>query len=289
MTIAKEPNLPIGTFEDIVLPTKEIYSNEPPLETQVHLEQMMLLIKCLLWLWRDRTDFYAAGNLSIYYSSVQLKTEDFRGPDFFVVLGTERKVRKSWVVWQEKYKYPNVIVEVLSPTTANVDKTVKKEIYQNKFRTPEYYWFDPDILEFKGFRLENGKYQPIERNRAGHLWSEQLGLYLGVHENFVRFFTLTGELTPTPEESSEQLQQNVVQLQQNVVQLQQNALQSEQRADYEALMRKLAEQRVVQLEQRVAHEALMRELAEQKAAHEAQKIGRWEAKLRELNIDLDSI
>jgi len=282
MTIAKEPNLPIGTFEDIVLPTKEIYSNEPPLETQVHLEQMMLLIKCLLWLWRDRMDFYAAGNLSIYYSPLQLKTEDFRGPDFFVVLGTERKVRKSWVVWQEKFKYPNVIVEVLSPTTANVDKTVKKEIYQNKFHTPEYYWFDPDTLEFKGFRLENEEYQPIERNRAGHLWSEQLGLYLGVHENFVRFFTLTGELAPTPEESSEQLQQNVVQLQQN-------ALQSEQRADYEALMRRLAEQKVIQLEQRVAHEALMRELAEQKAAHEAQKIARWEAKLRELNIDLDSI
>jgi len=43
-------------------------------------------------------------------------------PDFFVVLGTEKKDRKSWVVWQKEGKYPNVIVEVLSDKTVSVDK-----------------------------------------------------------------------------------------------------------------------------------------------------------------------
>ena len=93
--------------EDVIFPKIDLYSDEPPLETYLHLQQMMLLIKCLDWLWRDRQDFFAAGNLTIYYSPHQKKSEKFRGPDFFVVLETERKTRKSWVVWEEDGKYPN--------------------------------------------------------------------------------------------------------------------------------------------------------------------------------------
>lgn len=58
------------------------------------------LIKCLDWLWQDRKDYFAAGNLTIYYRMRQLKSEDFRGPDFFVVSNTEKRPRKSWVVWE---------------------------------------------------------------------------------------------------------------------------------------------------------------------------------------------
>ncbi len=54
-----------------------------------------MLLKCLDWLWRDRTDYFASGNLTIYYSSRQRKSEDFRGPDFFVVLGTEKKTAQK--------------------------------------------------------------------------------------------------------------------------------------------------------------------------------------------------
>ena len=127
MTIAKEKQ-PEILPEDVILPSSELYSNEPPLESDLHLRQMMLLIQCLEWLWQDRDDFYAAGNLTIYYSPDQKKSEDFRGPDFFVVLGTERyRNRKSWVVWEEDGKYPNVIVEILSPSTAKTDREFKKK------------------------------------------------------------------------------------------------------------------------------------------------------------------
>jgi len=140
------------------------------------------------------------GNLTIYYSLRQRKSEDFRGPDFFVVLGTERKPRKSWVVWEENGQYPNVIVELLSESTANVDRGLKKEIYQNIFRTPEYFWFDPHTLEFKGFELLRGIYQELSPNDRGWLWSEQLQLFLGIHDQKLRVFTPGGELVPTPEE-----------------------------------------------------------------------------------------
>jgi hypothetical protein len=35
------------------------------------------------------------------------------------------------------------------------------------------------------------------------LWSQQLGLFLGIHQNQLRFFTPEGKLVPTPEEVAE--------------------------------------------------------------------------------------
>jgi len=203
MSLAKEIDAPQSTPEDVIFPPGDLYSDEPPLETELHLRQIILLFKCLEWLWRDRNDFYAAGNLTIYYSWNKRKDEHFRGPDFFVVLDTERRTRKSWIVWEEEGKYPNVILEILSESTAKTDKDLKKKLYQNTFRTPDYFWFDPETQEFAGFHLVDGQYQPLEPNPQGHLWSQQLGLYLGIHEGLLRFFTPESELVPTPEEAAE--------------------------------------------------------------------------------------
>jgi Uma2 family endonuclease len=215
MTLAKQPGTPAIAPEDrlqsatseagqgVMFSPGDLYSDEPPLETELHLRQILLLIQCLDWLWRSRQDYYAFGNLTIYYSPKQLKSEDFRGPDFFVVLGTERRPRKSWVVWEEEGKYPNVIIELLSDSTAQTDRGLKKQIYQDTFRTPDYFWFDPHSLEFEGFHLVDGTYQPLAVNERGWRWSEQLGLYLGIHNDQLRFFNPEGDLVPSPEETAE--------------------------------------------------------------------------------------
>lgn len=205
--------------EDVIFPPGDLDSDEPPLESELHLRQIMLLIQCLELWWRDRMDFYACGNLTIYYSPRQRKYEQFRGPDFFVVLGTQRKPRKSWVVWEEDGKYPNVIVEILSSKTAATDRGLKKQIYQDVFRTLDYFWFSPDSLEFKGFHLLDGRYQELEPNANGWLWSQQLELYLGIHESRLRFFTAEGQLIPTPEEMAQQERQQKEQAEQQVAEM----------------------------------------------------------------------
>jgi hypothetical protein len=45
------------------------------------------------------------------------------------------------------------------------------------------------------------------------LWSQQLELFLGIHQRQLRFFSASGELVPTPEESadSERQQKEVAQ------------------------------------------------------------------------------
>lgn len=191
------------------MPKSDLLSDEPPMETELHLRQLMLLIQSLELLWKDRQDFYAFGNLTIYYSPNQRKSEYFRGPDFFVVLGVARKPRKSWVVWEEEGKYPHVIIEILSDSTAETDRGLKKEIYQETFRTPNYFWFDPNSLEFKGFQLMVGKYEEIAANEQGWLWSQQLELFLGIHDSQLRFFTPEGKLVPTPEEVAEKMAQKL--------------------------------------------------------------------------------
>jgi Uma2 family endonuclease len=210
-----------------VFPPGDLYSDEPPLETDFHRLQMTLLLQCLEWLWRDRSDFYASGNLTVYYSPHQRKSEDFRGPDFFVVLGTERRPRKSWVVWEEDGKYPNVIIELLSESTADTDRGLKKQIYQDTFRTPDYFWFDPNSLEFEGFHLVDGKYIPLESNAEGWMWSEQLQLFLGAQAQKLRFFTIDGQLVLTPEELAHVEQQKAELAQQQATEAEQRATEAE--------------------------------------------------------------
>jgi Uma2 family endonuclease len=217
MVLAQNPNLQdIDDAELPAMPPCDLSSDEPPLESYLHLQQLLLLIKCLDWLWQDRTDYFAAGNLTIYYSSRKIKTRDFKGPDFFVVLGTEKRPRKSWTVWEEGGKYPHLIIELLSDSTAKVDRTAKKQLYQDTFRTPEYFWFSPDTLEFEGYVLQEGLYQPIASQPSGLIWSGQLSLFLGVYERQLRYFSSTGELIPTPEEAAKTAEQKATYAEQKV-------------------------------------------------------------------------
>lgn len=206
--------------DEVKFPPRDIWSEEPPLASYAHLQQILILLQCLEWLWQERNDYFAAANLTIYYSPNQKKSEYFRGPDFFVVLGTERRLdRKSWVVWGEGGKYPDVIVEILSPSTAKIDRGQKKQIYQDIFRTPDYFWFDPETLELQGFRLMEGQYQAIEPTDRGWLWSDRLGLFLGIYQQQLRYFNREGELIPTPAEVAKQERQEKVLALQQIEQL----------------------------------------------------------------------
>jgi Uma2 family endonuclease len=148
-----------------------------PMETQRHKLQMDILIDALFPWLTAREDGYVGGNMFVYFSAAQLKTEEFRGPDFFAVLGVPKAERKSWVVWEEG-KAPDVVIELLSESTAPQDKTEKKEIYQDRLRVPEYFWYDPfNPEDWAGFILKDGIYESLSQD-TGQLVSQQLGLAL---------------------------------------------------------------------------------------------------------------
>ena len=91
---------------------------------------------------------------------------------------------------------------MISSSTARVDRVTKKQLYQDVWRLPNYFWFDPHNLEFAGFDLVDNKYQAIPPTDTGLLWSDQLALYLGIHQQQLRWFTADGQLIPLPEEQA---------------------------------------------------------------------------------------
>lgn len=194
-------------------PTQEElpYSDGIPMESNLHVLQMILLIETLKLYWEGRQDVFVGGNMFVYFSPDQAMTHDFRGPDFFAVQGVKKRERKSWLVWEEG-KGPDVVIELLSDTTAERDKNEKKFVYQDRLRVPEYFYFHPFTSEWAGFVLRDGIYEPIPPDDQGRLISHQLqlalvkwdGVYNDERSQWVRWATLDGSLVPTPQERAEQ-------------------------------------------------------------------------------------
>ena len=232
------------------------YDDGIPMETQRHKLQLDILIDTIQPWLDQRADGYVGGNMFVYYSLAQLKNQDFRGPDFFAVLGVPKTERLSWVVWEEG-KPPDVVIELLSESTAKNDKNEKKLIYQNQMRVSEYFWFDPfNPDDFAGFDLNSGVYQQIPLNDQKQLVSKVLNLalvrwqgkYRGVETTWLRWATLDGELFPTSQEIAEIAKQKADEVEQIAEQEKQRAEQEKQRAEQEKQRAEQEKQRAEQAE-----------------------------------------
>ena len=183
-----------------------------PLESQWHHLQIALLEDTLHQHWPDVTDYFVGGNMFVYYSFDQVRNRDYKGPDFFVVKGVDgARVRPSWVVWEEGGRYPDVIIELLSPSTAVEDLGPKKELYERVFKTFEYFCVDPTDHSIQGWQLERCQYVPRPKDERGWLWSDSLqvwlgfqeGVFQGVRDWWLRLMNADGELVPTSAERAE--------------------------------------------------------------------------------------
>jgi len=199
---------------DIQLPPTDLPTEDGvPLETNWHRVQINLLIDSVHSHWRDRSDYYAGGNMFIYFSLYQVRNRNYRGPDVFIVKDVDgTHEREAWVVWEENGRYPNVIVELSSPSTIDVDLEDKKRLYEKTFRTPEYFCYDPATQMLWGWRLVGDSYVPIRADQEGALWSEQLELWLGRWQGeylrsdttWLRIWTPDGDLVLTFAEAEAQ-------------------------------------------------------------------------------------
>ncbi|HYU35906.1 MAG TPA: Uma2 family endonuclease [Thermoanaerobaculia bacterium] len=196
-----------------------VESDGEPLDSNWERIQMNLLIDVIRQAMaeRGRTDFFTGGNMFIYHSLEQARDVArgrpyLRGPDVFFVGGVEDHDRNVWTSWREGGRLPEVIVELLSPSTAKIDRTTKRDFYARIFRTPEYFLYEPRTEELDGLRLAGDVYVPLLPDAEGRIWSEKLGLKLGlwrglrtgVETTWVRLFEPSGRLIPTAEEAERQ-------------------------------------------------------------------------------------
>jgi Uma2 family endonuclease len=47
------------------------------------------------------------------------------------------------VIWEEDGRYPDLIIELLSDSTANTDRHLKRDLYAERFYTTEHFYFSP--------------------------------------------------------------------------------------------------------------------------------------------------
>lgn len=87
---------------------------------------------------------------------VQLTDHDIVQPDLVVVL----KDRTRMITHTKIVGAPDLVVEILSPSTAAIDTSLKKQLYE-RMGVGEYWVADPENLRIDQFRLVDGVYQLV--------------------------------------------------------------------------------------------------------------------------------
>jgi Uma2 family endonuclease len=148
---------------------------KPMAETEIHAREMVYLFEGFEDHLRSVPDVYVGIDMLLYY--VEGDPHASVAPDVFVVLGVPRGVRRIYKFWEEG-KPPSLMIEVTSSSTRRED-LAKKALYE-RLGVEEYILHDPlgEYLRpsLQGYRLVDGRYQPIPLAADGSLLSQVVGL-----------------------------------------------------------------------------------------------------------------
>lgn len=182
-----------------------VFDDGEPMDTPEHRANAALLVDSTQCHFSGREDVYVGANEALYFSALQARNRDFRAPDFFVVMGCDgRKPRKGWVVWEEDGKVPDLVIELLSPSTEAADRGIKFDTYR-RLNVKDYVLFDLATGRLEGWTLRGSDYEPMQVDPHGHLAANAVGLSLGLwhglyqtfERGWLRFFHADGTVAPT--------------------------------------------------------------------------------------------
>jgi Uma2 family endonuclease len=192
MTTNYKPAIDFSTFPDS--------DGEPMAENDANRIQMSDLIFALQRLMADRDDVYVGGNLLVYYNPAN--GWDHLSPDVLVAFGVRSGLRHSWRTWIEG-KFPDVVFEITSPSTEDVDRGRKMEQYA-VLGAREYYIFDPEASmrpAFRGHHIVDGRFAGLAVEASGGIVSPLLGLELRPVDSWLRVINPeSGSVVPIPSE-----------------------------------------------------------------------------------------
>jgi Uma2 family endonuclease len=170
---------------------------QPLGETGLHVLAILQLFQAFLD-HLPETDFPAAD---MFWYWEEGHPASCVAPDVMVVKGVGRADRRSFFTWREGGAIPCIIFEMASENTWREDLGEKRLKYE-RLGVREYIIFDPEgeYLQprLQGFRLVEGRYEPIAPDAEGRLRSEELGYLLVPQGIFLRLLDeTTGALLPT--------------------------------------------------------------------------------------------
>jgi Uma2 family endonuclease len=172
-------------------------------ETGIH----VLAIIQLFEVFHDHlpaTEFIAAD---MFWYWEEGHPESRVAPDVMVVKGVGRAHRRSFFTWRENGAVPCIVFEMASQNTWREDLRQKRRLYE-RLGVREYILFDPEgeylRPRLQGFRLVEGRYEPIEADADDRLRSDELGFLLGAEDLVLRLYDgTTGAPVPTRQERVE--------------------------------------------------------------------------------------
>jgi Uma2 family endonuclease len=131
----------------------------PMADNTVQFEWIVTIKGGLDAVFRNDPDVFVAGNLLWYPVEGDNKTRT--APDNMVVFGRPKKgYRGSYKQWEEGNIAPQVVFEILSPGNRIPDMDQKFEFY-DRYGVEEYYLYDPEKPELKGWFRIDGELKEI--------------------------------------------------------------------------------------------------------------------------------
>jgi Uma2 family endonuclease len=198
MTLAVPELESLPVRDEIEYPESD---GKPIGETQIHILAMMYLLNALTYYFRNVPDVYVSSDMLMYYE--EGNPVRFVVPDVFLVKGLDKKIRRTYKIWQERV--PTVIFEVTSNGTRFDDLASKRGLYE-MLGVREYFLFDPldEYLKprLQGFRLRGMSYEPLTPDAEGNLFSDEMQVWLTPDNTLLRVMDpQTKTIVPTFDEA----------------------------------------------------------------------------------------
>lgn len=207
---------------DIIYPESD---GKPMADNTKQFRWIVIIKQNLDQLYANDPNVFVAGDL--FWYPVEGRNTIVQAPDVMISLGRPKGDRPSYKQWQEDGIPPQVVFEILSPCNSQTDME-KKLLFYDRYGVEEYYIYDPDRNQLKGwFRREMGL-DVIEEING---WvSPRLGIRYELSGEELEIYRPDGIPFLSYQEVSEQLEQE-----------RQRAEQERQRADN-------AQQRLAEME-----------------------------------------
>ena len=179
---------------------------------------------------------FIAGDLLWYPIEGDNKTR--RAPDAMVAFGRPKGHRGSYKQWLEDNIAPQVVFEIRSPGNKNSEMEEKFQFYQD-YQVEEYYLYDPDTGQLKGWIRGGGQLRPIVSMNG---WkSQRLGIHFKLKDKELSLYHPNGKPFTTHDEEAKRAEEEA------------KARQAEKRrADAEAKARQVEKQRAESAEAQLA-------------------------------------
>ena len=244
------------TTEEIIYPCSD---GQPMADSTIQYKLIVKIKEGCESLFKNDPNVFIAADLLWY--PVKGRPDISQAPDTMVVFGRPKGDRLSYIQYREDNITPQVVFEIRSHNDRQTKMNKKLSFYQ-RHGVEEYYLYDPERNELQGWQRIEGNLEVIEPMEG---WiSPRLGVRFELGSEGLEIYRPDGQKFLSYSELDEQRELN-----------RRRAEQEFQRAEGQFQRAEEASQRA--------------EEASQRAEQEAQKAERFTAKLRELNIDPDSI